>query len=112
MKDAVVGPLDEGTEVVGELAAGKEADLLHRKVVVGAEAGRQAAWLRRLEMRKPRLQRDGKGRTLPIAPALRVAAELESAAERRQFKKRGMARRTGFAGLPRIERQCFRKPRR
>jgi hypothetical protein len=84
--NAVVSPLDEGAEMGCERAAGEQAHLLHRKVVVGGEAWRRAARLRRLEMREPGLQRDRKRRTLPVAAAQRVAAELEAAAERRSRK--------------------------
>jgi hypothetical protein len=112
MKDAVIGPLDEGAEMVGDLAAGKQAHLLHRRGVIVGEAGGQAARLRRLQMREPRLQCHRKRRTLPVAAAQVLGAELEAAAERRQFKKGGMAGGAEFPGLPRIKRQGRGRPRR
>ena len=109
--DAVVGSLDEGAKMIGDLAAGKQANLLHREGVVVGEAGRQAARLRLLEMREHRLQEDRKRRSLPVAAAQRVGAELEPAAERRQLKKGGVTGGTGFPGLPCVKRQRAGSPR-
>jgi len=111
VKDAVVGPLDEGADMVDDLAAGKQADLLHRQGVIVGEAWCQPARLRLLQMRKVGLQHDGKRRALPIAPAQRVGAELEAAAVRRQFEEGGMAGGTGLAGLPGIEWHGFGRSR-
>src|SRR5215471_10501344 len=67
MADAVPGSLNEGAEIVGDLAAGKEARLLQDKIVVDAKSGRCAARLSRLSIRKGRLQHDRERRAFPIS---------------------------------------------
>src|SRR6516165_123227 len=89
--DTVIGSLNERAEIVGDPPPGKEAHLLHDKVIVHTEAGCSTARLSALGIRKSRLQHDRKGRALPIPAAQRVAAQLKAAAERAQFEKRGMA---------------------
>jgi hypothetical protein len=98
-------PLNKSTGIVGDRTAGKKADLLHCKIVVGRKPGGSTPRLRLLGMRKGRLQHDGKGRPFPIATAQRVAAKLETAAERGQFEKRGVAGGARLSGLSRIQRQ-------
>jgi hypothetical protein len=62
MKDAVVGPLDEGAEMVGNLAAGKEAHLLHRQGVIVGEAGCEAVTRRGVsDNKKVMANRPGSG---------------------------------------------------
>jgi hypothetical protein len=104
MTDTVVGALDEGAEMGCERAAGEEADLLHREVVVRGEARRGAARLRRLGVRESRLQEGRKWRSFPVAAFQLVAAELEPPAERRQLEKGGMAGGARLPGLSRIKR--------
>src|SRR5262249_17308757 len=100
----IVGALDKCAEMGCERAAGEEADLLHREVVVRGEARPGAALLGRLGVREPRLQEGGKWRSFPVAAFQLIAAELEPPAERRQLEKGGMAGGARLPGLPCIKR--------
>jgi hypothetical protein len=52
----------------------------------------------------------GDRRSLPVPALERIAADLEPAAERRQFRKGGVARGARPAGLPGVGRQRFGRP--
>src|SRR6516165_415511 len=97
--DAVIGPLNERSEIVGDPATGKQAHLLHREVVVGREMRSRILLLIGRSIGKSRLQHDRKRRATPIAAAQCVAAQLEAAAERGQLQKSGMTGRAGLPGL-------------
>jgi hypothetical protein len=107
---AVVGPLDEGTEIVSDPAAGEQAHLLQREIVVGCEMRCRAARLIGLSVGEGRLQHDRKRRPLPVATLQGVAAELEAASKRGQLEKGGVAGGTGLPGLARVERQSLGMP--
>src|SRR6516225_10473063 len=104
-------PWMKAPEILGESATGKEAHLLHDKVVVHAEAGRSTAWLSALGIRKSRLQHNRERRAIPISPAQGIAAQFETTAERGQLQKGGMTGRAGLSGLACVERQRRRVPR-
>src|SRR6516225_10193370 len=88
---AIICPLNECPEIVGDPATGKEARLLEREVVVRAEMRSGAALLSSLGMGISRcLEHHRKRRACPIAAPRRVAPELEAAASRRQLEERGM----------------------
>src|SRR6516225_6482961 len=76
--NAIIRPLNERADIVGDPPAGKEAHLLHNEIVIHAKSGGCAARLSGLGICKSRLQHDGKRRALPIAAAQRVAAKLEA----------------------------------
>src|SRR5262249_55341121 len=65
-----------------------------------------------LGMSKGGLKHDCEGRPLPVAATQSVATELEASAERGQLVESGMTGRAGLSGLPRVERQRSRRPRR
>src|SRR6516165_3314132 len=103
--DAIIGPLNERPEIVGDPATGKQAHLLHREVIVGREMRSWSLLLIGRSIGKSRFQHDREGRAIPIAAAQCVATQLEAAAEGGQLQKGGMASRTRLAGLARVERQ-------
>jgi hypothetical protein len=82
----IVRPLDERAEVVGDSATGKQAHLLEREVVIGAEMRSGTARLSGLGMGISRcLERHRERWARPIPAAQRVAAQLEAPAERCQL---------------------------
>src|SRR5215472_17102832 len=103
--NAIIGPLNKRAEVVCDPATGKEAHLLEREVVVGAEMRSSTALLSGLGMGIGwGLEHYGKRRSCPITTAQCVATQLEAAAERCQLQKSRIAGRTRLAGLACIER--------
>src|SRR6516165_2647012 len=81
--DAIIRPLDEGAEIIGDSSAGKEARLLEREVVVGAEMRSGTTRLAGFGMGISRsLEHHRERRARPIPAAQCVAAQLEAAAER------------------------------
>jgi hypothetical protein len=67
--DAVIGPLNERPEIVGDPATGKQAHLLHREVIVGREMRSRSLLLICLGVGEGRLQHDRKRRAVPIPAA-------------------------------------------
>src|SRR5215472_226846 len=109
--DAVPRSLNEGAEIVGDLAAGKEARLLQDKIVVDTKSRCCAARLSRLSIRKGRLQHDCERRAFPISAPQGIAAEFEPPAEWRQLQESRMAGRACLTGLARVERERDGMPR-
>ena len=105
--DRIAGDLDERAEIAVELAGDEAGDLLGDEIVVGVQARRGRRVLRRIGVGEAGHVHGRDRRALPVAAAQRIAADLEAAAERRQFRKGGVAGGAGLAGLAGVARQGF-----
>ena len=103
----VAGDLNERAEVTVKLAGDEPGNLLGDEIVVGVQPRGWGLILRRFRVGEARHVHSRERHPLPVAAARRVAADFETPAVRRQFRKGGVTGRAWLSGLARVARQGF-----